>query len=66
MDEPLQTWEVEVSSTGGDAGDCYRFRCPTCRDWVTVGTFAWWVPTCECGRHWSVEVVATGESVSDE
>lgn len=55
------TADPDLARSGTDAGDVYELHCPECGDLVSLGTFhEWWDTTCQCGRQWSLTIVAHG------
>lgn len=46
----------------GDAGYCATVRCPECGQMLRISSEGWaGTERCQCGLHWSLEIVAVGE-----
>lgn len=56
-------FNMEFDDAGSDAGVCFTVRCPDCGDSMTVCSNQWNVPTCDCGRSWSLSISAYGEKL---
>ena len=57
----LDSSDAEESSSGGDAGFCFNFRCPKCKEMLVVGQHQWWSSDCDCGYTWSLELQIVGQ-----
>lgn len=47
---------IELQSTGTDAGICVEAQCPDCHETITVAEKQWWESKCECGRVWNMDI----------
>jgi hypothetical protein len=53
----IEVYDVECENHH-EAGNMITFRCPVCRDEISVAAYGWWKTTCSCGYTWGANIYA--------